>query len=142
MDRAHPFVSLDALDVRLRRAEHSLTRHDRQIRSLETTQVNIQNSAASATHLNNVNAQVHALAGRVRDLEAALEIIAPYGVDLDGSLNDIRDRLVMLESQTWLVTNAPRVMCRKVAALALRLRLLASSRQRAQRWFRRDIESV
>ena len=82
MERAHPFVSVDALDVRLRRAEHSITRHDGQLRGVETTQVNLQNSAASATHLNNVGARVHSLTGRVRDLEAAFEIIAPFGPDL------------------------------------------------------------
>ena len=138
MERAHPYVSLDTLDVRLRCAEHSLTRHARQLRGVEAMQVNIQNSAASATYLNTVGNQVHAIASRVRDLEAALEIIAPFGPDLDESLTDSRARLVALENPTWLVPNFPRMMCRTVIAWIQRVRLLAASCRRCvRRWIMR-----
>ena len=39
MERGRPYTSLDSVDVRLRRAEHLLTQHTRQIRGLEVMQM-------------------------------------------------------------------------------------------------------
>ena len=130
MERGHPYTSLDSVDVRLRRAEHLLTQHTRQLCGVEVMQVNIQNSSASAVRLNNVGNQVNSLAARVHDLEAALEIIAPFGPDLDENLTDVRARLVALEHRTWLMPTYPLMMYRTMIACFQRLRVLASSWRR------------
>ena len=78
MERGHSYTTLDSLDVRLRSAEHLLTQHTRQIRGHEVTQINLQNSAASAVQQSQYN-QVQSLTARVKDLETGGNSLTPLG---------------------------------------------------------------
>ena len=103
-------------------------------------QINLQNSAASAVHVNNLSNQVQSLTARIRDLETAVELINPIGPWLDDTLDDLRARLVALENRTWSMSRFFLLMCQAVKNKVSQLRVRVSSCcRRARRWVTRDV---
>ena len=102
-------------------------------------QINLQNSAASAVHVNNLTNQVQSLTARIRDLETAMELINPIGPWLDDTLDDLKVRVVALENRAW---SLPRIFQLAIQIVKAKVRRLhawtASCCRRARRWVARD----
>ena len=121
----HPYITLDALDSRLRRAEHTVARLDRQLRLAQQARMHLQNSAASGNHLNAVHQQVTQQGSRLHDLESAVDIVTPLGPQLRSEIAQLDYRVWSLErSYVRTLVNTVRRRWREAAHLC---RTLASA---------------